>query len=61
MYTDNMEKITLIFGLVVLAMLVTIIILCYQVGADTTALWCLLVPLVVVRFIRAILLMRDNK
>jgi len=55
-----MKKFEMIFGIIVLAMLVTIIILCYQVGANTTALWCLLVPLVIIRFARAILLIRTK-
>jgi hypothetical protein len=55
-----MSKFELIFGLIILAMLTTIIVLCYQVGADMTVVWCLLVPLVVVRFIRAILLIRTK-
>ena len=56
-----MNKIELIFGAVVLIMLTTIIILCYRVGANTTAIWCLLVPIVVVRFIRALLIMRTKE
>ncbi len=55
-----MNKIELIFGTIVLIMLVTIIVLCYKVGANTTTVWCLLVPIVVVRFIRALLIMRTK-
>lgn len=55
-----MKKFEMIFGIIVLAMLTTIIVLAYQIGANTTAIWCLLVPLVVIRFIRAILLIRTK-
>lgn len=55
-----MKKFEIIFGTVVLVMLMTIIALCYKIGANTTVLWCLLVPMVIIRFIRAILLIRTK-
>lgn len=54
-----MSKIEKVFTVIVLIMVITVITLCYQIpGCNTEVIWWLFVPLVAIRFIRAILLMR---
>ena len=56
-----MNKIELIFTVVVSVMLVTIFILLHNIeGVNLTAAYLLLLPMVVIRFVRAILLMRTK-
>ena len=55
-----MKKFYLFFTLFVLALVITIFVLAYNIpGTNTTVLWTLFLPLVVVRFIRTILLIKS--
>lgn len=57
-----MKKLELIFTIVVFSMLTAIIILCYQIpGTDRVALWCIVVPFIVLRFVKSILQIRVQK
>lgn len=56
-----MNKIELVFTIVVSIMLVTIFVCLHNIeGVNLTAAYLLLLPMVVLRFIKAILLMRTK-
>lgn len=50
-------KITHVFTLIIIVLYVIIMVLAYQIeGVNRTALWLLFTPLVIIRFVRALLL-----